>query len=171
MAHTGTPAVVQWARQQRGFQFGGIHVPMQLPSYSAATGGACQFGITQNSATPTSEVTDKTVPFANAFNSEFGSYPVYTGYITFDAVKQYAQAVSDAGYVSSDEVVTALEESSYQGTVGTVEYYPEDNEYAHDVVYAEDKVWPLFQQWQDGSQEVIYPESLATADPASPPWI
>lgn len=171
MAHTGTPAVVQWARQQRGFEFGGIHVPMQLPSYSAATEGACQFGITQNSATPKSEVTEKTVPFANAYQSEFGSAPVYTGYITFDAVKQYAQAVSSAGYVSSDEVVTALEDSSYRGTAGTIEYYGPDHEYAHDVKYGQDTVWPLFQQWQDGSQEVIYPENLATADYASPPWI
>ena len=71
----------------------------------------------------------------------------------------------------TDEVVTELEDSSYRGTAGTIEYYGPDHEYAHDVKYGQDTVWPLFQQWQDGSQEVIYPENLATADYASPPWI
>jgi len=171
MAHTGTPAVVQWAKQQRPFEFGGIHVPMQLPSYYEATSGACNFGVTQNSATPKSEVTDQTVPFAEAYNEAYDAYPVYTGYITFDAVKQYAEVVQQAGSVEADAVVSGLEESSYTGTVGTVEYYPPDNEFAHDVVYEEGKVDPVFMQWQDGNQEVIYPDGLTTADYQKPSWL
>ncbi|MFC7155123.1 ABC transporter substrate-binding protein [Halomarina halobia] len=171
MAHTGTPAVVQWAKQQRPFEFGGIHVPMQLPSYYEAVSGACNYGVTQNSATPQSEVTEKTVPFANAYNEAFDSYPVYTGYITFDAVKQYAQVVEDAGTVEADAVVSGLEESSYLGTAGTISYYPKDEEFAHDVIYDREKVYPIFQQWQDGKQEVIFPDNLATADYAKPSWL
>nr|WP_254543596.1 ABC transporter substrate-binding protein [Halomarina sp. BND7] len=171
MAHTGTPAVVQWAKQQRPFEFGGIHVPMQLPSYYEAVSGACNYGVTQNSATPQSEVTEKTVPFSNAYNEAFGSYPVYTGYITFDAVKQYAQVVKEAGSVASDAVVSGLEGSSYLGTAGTISYYPKDNEFAHDVIYDEEKVYPVYQQWQDGKQEVIFPDGLATAEYKKPSWI
>ncbi|MWG35974.1 ABC transporter substrate-binding protein [Halomarina oriensis] len=171
MAHTGTPAVVQWAKQQRPFEFGGIHVPMQLPSYYEATSGACNFGVTQNSATPQSEVTEKTVPFSEAYNEQYDSYPVYTGYITFDAVKQYADVVQQAGSVEADAVVSGLEESSFLGTAGTIEYYPPDNEFAHDVVYEEGKVDPVFQQWQDGNQEVIYPDDLTTADYQKPSWL
>ncbi|MFC5969979.1 ABC transporter substrate-binding protein [Halomarina salina] len=171
MAHTGTPAVAQWAKEQRPFHFGGIHVPMQLPSYYEATSGACNYGVTQNSATPKSEVTEKTVPFSNAYNEEYDSYPVYTGYITFDAVKQYAEVIQQAGTVEADDVVSGLEQSSYTGTVGTVEYYPKDNEFAHDVVYEEDLVNPVYQQWQDGSQEVIYPDNLTTADYQAPSWL
>ncbi len=174
MAHTGTAAVVQWARQQRSFAFGGIHVPMQLPSYYANVDGACRYGITQNSATPTSEVTEQTVPFANAYQEEFGQYPVYTGYITFDAVKQYAEVVAEAGTTDADEVVSGLEDSSYTGTVGTIEYYPPDDEFAHDVIYDPENVFPVYQQWQEdegeGVQEVIFPEDLATAEYQSPPW-
>ncbi|WP_254537834.1 ABC transporter substrate-binding protein [Halomarina litorea] len=171
MAHTGTPAVVSWAQEQRPFHFGGIHVPMQLPQYYQLTDGACNFGVTQNSATPKSEVTKKTVPFANAYNEEFGSYPVYTGYITFDAVKQYAEVISQAGSVEADPVIQGLEGSSYTGTTGTVEYYPKDDEFAHDVVYADGKVDPVYMQWQDGDQEVIYPDALATADYKAPSWL
>ncbi|MFC6836079.1 ABC transporter substrate-binding protein [Halomarina ordinaria] len=171
MAHTGTPAIVQWARQQRNFEFGGIHVPMQLPSYYEAVDGACNYAVTQNSATPESEVTEKTVPFSDAYNEEFDSYPVYTGYITYDAVMQYAEVVKELGTLDADEVVTGLEESSYTGTAGTISYYPPDDEFAHDVVYAEDKVDPVFQQWQDGDQTVIYPDKFTTGDYVKPEWI
>lgn len=171
MAHTGTPAVVQWAKQQRPFEFGGIHVPMQLPSYSEATKGACQYGVTQNSATPTSKVTKKTVPFSNAYNDEYDSYPVYTGYIAYDAVNQYIDVVKKAGSTDSDTVVKKLEGSSYRGTAGTLEYYGKDNKYAHDVKYGKDLVWPVYQQWQGGKQEVIFPDKLATAEYQKPSWI
>jgi branched-chain amino acid transport system substrate-binding protein len=180
MAHTGTAAVIQWAQQQRPFEFGGIHVPMQLPSYYGATNGACAYGVTQNSATPTAEVTDQTVPFANSYNEEYGSYPVYTGYISYDAMNQFAEVVANAGDLGADAVVSGLEESSYTGTVGTVEYYGPDHEFAHDVKYEQDLVWPVFQQWQPddpenpqqgGTQEVIFPENLQTADYQSPPWV
>lgn len=180
MAHTGTPAVLQWAQQQRPFEFGGIHVPMQLPSYYGAVKGACAYGVTQNSATPQAEVTENTVPFSNAYQEEYGSYPVYTGYITHDAVNQYASVVADKGDLSADAVVDGLEGSSHTGTAGTIEYYDKDNEFAHDVIYEKGKVWPIFQQWQpddaqnpqeSGSQEVIYPDNLSTADYQSPPWI
>ncbi|MFB6142387.1 MAG: ABC transporter substrate-binding protein [Halorientalis sp.] len=175
MAHTGTPAVVQWARDQRPFEFGGIHVLTQLPSYYQATGGACRYVVSQNSATPQSEVTSKTVPFSNAYQSAYGSYPVYTGYITFDAVKQWATVATEQGSLDSDTMVSGLEESSYTGTAGTIQYYGPDQEFTHDVVYDRDLVWPLYQQWQaedgEGVQEVIYPDNLATAEYQAPPWV
>jgi len=180
MAHTGTAAVLQWAQQQRPFEFGGIHVPMQLPSYYDAVQGACAFGVTQNSATPQSEVTDQTVPFANAFRDEFGSFPVYTGYISYDAIKQYAEVVGETGDLGADPVISGLEGSSYTGTVGTIEYYGQDSEFTHDVKYEPDLVYPVYQQWQPedpqnpqagGTQEVIFPDNLATAEYQSPPWV
>ena len=180
MAHTGTAAVLQWAQQQRPFEFGGIHVPMQLPSYYGAVKGACAYGVTQNSATPQAEVTSKTVPFSNAYNEEFGSYPVYTGYISYDAMYQYANVVANGGDLGGDAVVSGLEESSYTGTAGTIEYYGPDNEFAHDVKYDPELVWPIFQQWQPedpqnpqagGTQEVIFPDDLQTSEYQSPPWV
>lgn len=175
MAHTGTPALVQWAQQRRPFEFAGIHVPMQLPSYYGAVDGAARYAITQNSATPRSEITEKTVPYARAYNEAFDKFPVYTGYITFDAVNQYAAAVSEAGSTAADDVIPVLEGMSYTGTAGSIEYYDRSNEFAHDVVYGRDKVFPIFQQWQEedgqGVQEVVFPDDLATAEHAKPPWL
>lgn len=175
MAHTGTAAVVQWAKQQRPFEFGGIHVPAQFPSYYQATEGACQYAVTQTSATATSELTDQTVPFANAYNDAYDGYPVYTGYITYDAVKQYAAAVEEAGNKNADDLIPVLEEMSYTGTTGTIEYYGRDEEYPHDVKYGEELAWPVWLQWTEGdgsgSQEVIWPDDVATTEYESPPWV
>jgi len=178
MAHTGTAAIVQWIKQQRAFEFGGIHVPMQLPSYYELTKGACRFGVTQNSATPHSEISDQTVPFANAFNDLVGGYPVYTGYIAYDAVKNYAAAVESSGSRVADDVVAELESMTHTGTAGPTRYYGADAEYPHDVVYdktGENGVRPLWLQWQEmdgaGEQVTIFPESLKRGSYKKPPWV
>jgi len=175
MAHTGTAAIVQWAKQQRAFGFGGIHVPAQFPSYFQATEGAARHAVTQTSATATSELTEKTLPFANAYNDAFDSFPVYTGYITYDAVKQYAAAIEEAGSKSADDIIPVLEGMSFTGTTGTIEYYGQDEEFPHDVKYGEELAWPVWLQWTEGdgsgSQEVIWPEDVQTTDYESPPWV
>lgn len=178
MAHTGTPAVVQWIKQQRPFEFGGIHVPMQLPSYYQLTEGACRFALTQNTATPTSEVTDKTVPYAEAYNEAFDKYPVYTGYITYDAVMQYASAVESTESRVADDVISHLESEPFTGTAGTIRYYGQDEDYPHDVVYdpdGENGVRPLWLQWQEqdgaGQQVSIFPDEVAEGSYRKPPWV
>jgi branched-chain amino acid transport system substrate-binding protein len=176
MAHTGTEAVVQWAQQQRPFGFAGIHVPMQLPSYYQSVNGACLYGVTQTSATPQSEITQKTQPFVQAYNQRFDGYPVYTGYITYDAIKLYAKMVEQTGTKNADELVSAMENASFTATTGTLEFYGRDKRFPHDPVYAEDAIYPVFLQWQEGDngggvQEVIWPEKFKTADYQQPAWI
>jgi len=180
MAHSGSTAIVQYAKQQRPFAFGGIHVPMQLPSYWGLVNGACAFGVTQNTATPQSEITEKTVPYAEAYKGKVGKYPVYTGYIAYDAVMQYAAAAESADSRNPDDVVAELESSSFTGTAGTLRYYGKDEEYPHDIVYdesGENGVRPLWLQWKPnengdgGSQTAIYPDSLASGSYDSPPWV
>lgn len=175
MAHTGTEAIVQWAKQKRPFGFAGIHVPMQLPSYYESVNGACLYGVTQTSATPQSELTKKTQPFVKAYNKKFDSYPVYTGYITYDAIKLYAAMVEQTGSKNADDLVPAMEDASFTATTGTLEFYGRDQEFPHDPVYSEDAIYPVFLQWQEGDgsgvQEVIWPEQYKTADYQQPAWI
>jgi branched-chain amino acid transport system substrate-binding protein len=175
MAHTGTAAVVQWAKQQRPFEFGGIHVPMQFPSYYGSVNGACQYALTQNSATPKSKVTKKTVPFSESYKEANGKYPVYTGYITFDAIKQYAAAVEAADSRKATDVIPEIESSTFTGTTGTLKYYGKNETYPHDVVYGKDTVWPVWLQWQkksgNGTQQAIWPSDIATGSYKKPPWM
>jgi branched-chain amino acid transport system substrate-binding protein len=178
MAHTGTPAIIQWAKQQRPFEFGGIHVPMQLPSYYGLVSGACRYAVVQNTATPTSEITDKTVPYAEAYREMVGKYPVYTGYITYDAVKMYAEAARAAGSRNADDIVSELEGMTYTGTAGSINYYGQSEAYPHDVKYdpdGEDGVRPVWFQWQQqdgsGTQTALHPENLSEGTYQKPPWV
>lgn len=174
-AHTGTDALLDWtAPEPRPFDFGGIHVPMQLPTYYEQTNGACRFGIGHTSATATSQNTEKTQPFVDEYQDRHESNPVYTGYHTYDAVTLFAEAVERRGTLEADELVDEIESMTFTGTVGTLEFYGPDDEFAHDLVYGSEQ-FPFF-QWQetddgDGVQEVIWPEELATGEYVSPPWL
>lgn len=175
MAHTGDPAIVTWALGEMPFGFGGIHVGMQLPAYWQLTEGACTYGFTQTSATPQTELTPKTIPFAEAYIDAFDTAPVYTGYIAYDAIMLYADMVEQEETTDSDVLVDALEEVSWEATTGTLEFYDADHHFAHDPIYGEDNIWPVYIQWQlddegQGVQEVIYPDEHATADYVSPHW-
>ncbi|SER17308.1 ABC transporter substrate-binding protein [Natrinema salaciae] len=177
-AHTGTAALLDWVSPEpRPFAFGGIHVPMQLPLYYEATGGACQYGVSQSSATAQSTRTDKTRPFVNAYQEAYdGANPVYTGYHTYDAVALFAHAVEETGTLDSDALVQLLEDVTFSGSSGTVEFYGQDHDYPHDLKYSSTDPDPVYFQWQEndageGVQEIIWPKSRATSEYISPPWL
>lgn len=176
MAHTGTAAITDWGPPRRRFAFGGIHVPMQYSSYYRLLEGACRYGFGYASATANAEHTRKTRPFVEAFQNRYdGRTPVYTGYIAFDAVKVFGDAVDRAGALESEALVEALEETSFTGVTGTIEFYGPEHEFAHDVKYGKEYVNPIYFQWQEddgeGIQEIIWPEAQATADYVSPHWL
>lgn len=176
LAHIGSTSLVQWAKQQRPFGYGGIHVPAQLPSYFQATKGAAIATFSQTTATPTSEITDKTVPYAEAYMEANDGYPVYSGYSAYDGVYMLKQAIESAGSVNSDDLVSELESMSYTGTSGTIEFYGQDSDFPHDVKYGPDLAQGVYFQWQtddqgNGVQEVIWPDELATTEYKSPPWV
>lgn len=175
LAHIGTTALVQWAKQQRPFGFGGIHVPTQLPSYYRATEGAAIATFSQTTATPNSEITDKTVPYATAYNEAYDGFPVYTGYSTYDAMYMLKNAIERADSVATEDVVAELEGASFTGTSGTIEFYGQDHEFTHDVKFGPDLAQGVYFQWQpdeegNGRQRVLWPDDLKEADYMSPPW-
>ncbi|MEF8807786.1 ABC transporter substrate-binding protein [Natronomonas sp.] len=176
LAHIGTTALVQWAKQQREFGFGGIHVPTQLPSFYEATEGAAISTFSQTTATANSEVTDKTVPYASAYEEEYDSLPVYTGYSAYDAVYIAKEAIESAESVNGADLVSTLEEDiSFTGTSGVIEFNGPDEEFPHDVRFGEDYAQGVYFQWQanedgEGEQRVLWPDRLAETEYQSPPW-
>ncbi|ARS90091.1 ABC transporter substrate-binding protein [Natrarchaeobaculum aegyptiacum] len=173
-AHTGTDAILDWTGGQRPFEFGGIHVPMQLPTYYDATNGACLYGIGQSSAPLGADVTEKTSTFEDAYEDRYGvSTPVYTGYFAYDAVTLFAEAVEQAGTFDADDLVGTLEDIAFTGSAGQIEFYGRDHEYPHDLVYQRGET--LYFQWQEdddgeGTQEVIWPDEHATSEYVEPDW-
>lgn len=173
LAHIGTKSLVQWAKGQRPFGYGGIHVPAQLPAYYGLVEGAAESVFTQTSATPRTALTDKTVPYADAYNAKFDGYPVYDGYTTQDAMNLFKIAAEEEQSTSGEDLVPVLEEVSYTGTAGTIEFYGRDHEFTHDVKYGEEFVLPVYFQWQDGEQQPLWPPAKLdnTVEYQQPVWM
>lgn len=171
LAHIGSVSLVQWAKQARPFGYGGIHVPAQLVAYYDAVEGAAESVFTQTSATPRTELTDKTVPYAEAFNERFESFPVYSGFISSDAMELFRIVAEEANSTSGEDLVPLIEDISYVGTTGTVEFYGRDHEFTHDVKFGREFVQPVYIQWQAGEQEVLWPPRHATSSYQPPVWL
>jgi len=176
VAHTGATSLVDWNRSQQPFGFGGVHMPMQSPSYYEQVDGNCEYAVGYTNVTPTSN-RDRAKSFINEYQSRHnGTSPIYTGYNSYDAVHVFAQAAKDAGTLDSDELVTTLEGISVAGTTGTIEFNGPDEEFPHDVKYGEEYVHPVYFQWREGEdgtgvQEVIWPDDQATGNYVEPDWL
>ncbi|WP_255197669.1 ABC transporter substrate-binding protein [Halorarius litoreus] len=174
---TGATAVNQWSRSQADFELGGVLVAASNPNFYRNVDGA-QYTVTAIvGGTPAYRPTEMTTAFIEAYQAEFDKLPPdYTGYTTYDAVLAWVTAVQEVGTTDADTVVPALENVSYTGTMGTVEYYPRDHKWAHDVKYGEGLVVPPVVQWQagdgpDGKQALLWPESVDTDAYQAPPWV
>lgn len=177
MAHTGDEALLDWHRRQPNFELSGIHLPMQWPGYYDMIGGAAEYGITMSPATPEAEITDRTQEFIGDYGTAFdGDLPTYTGYTSYDAIELYAEAVESVGTLDEEAVIPELESIEMTTSIGKFSFYDEDGRFPHDPAWDTDtdvESWPgsIFFQWQDGAQEVIWPEEHATAEYQRPPWL
>ena len=177
MAHTGDAAIVDWQRERPAFAFAGTHVPMQWPGYWDVVDGACEYAVSMTPGTPEAEITEETQRFYQAYNEVTGGHhPVYTGYTTYDALRMYGDAVATAGTVDPETLIPYLEDVEVVATMAeTYTFGDEDYEYPHDPVwgpeYIEERPASVYFQWQQGVQEVIWPEPYATATYQPPPWM
>lgn len=182
-AHAGSVLASQWNQQERPFGLGGIHVPAQYPQIWNALSGAIEYVWTQTSAAPGVSITEKTQPFTEAFTSEVGTPPVYTGYITYDAVHLFAAYAEEAGSTDPEDLIPMIESNELDFTATTAEtheFYGPDDEYPHDSVYSRDD-WvggssaPVWVQWQEGEetgeQVPFAPEPLADGEYQRPDWL
>lgn len=175
LAHIGTKSLTEWAALQPSFGYGGIHVPAQNPSYYGATNGAAKYTYTWTSATPKSEITEETIPFANSYHETFDEYLVSTGYITYDAVDMLKKAMAITNTTESEPLISELETMTHTGTTGEIEFTGKQFRFTHEVKVGPGFVHGVFFQWQEidnqGEQVVIWPEKLATGTYEQPDWI
>lgn len=190
---SGTSAVVQWAREKRSFEYGGLHIPAQVPQFYEETDGKAEYTFTMNAVTPQSKNTDRTQAFMERYQDRNDAYPAPTGPMAYDAVGIYADAVQRAvrkeglsAPPEGDTLVPYLEETAF--TEGVV--LPEFRFTGPDAEFAHDPAWsctaaatcgdeatgvPVWQQWQSdggtGVQAVFAPEENRTAEYQRPPWV
>lgn len=179
----GSGMVDSWANREPDVALGGLDLPAMRPTRWTETDGDVESMFVLNAVTPGSDNTDRTGEFVAEYETTYDQYPMYTGALTYDALRMYRDAVEGLldgtdEFPDQDDVVEALEERTY--TEGVV--YPElaytgpDADRVHEPVWqsmAESGV-PVVQQWQPGSDhhmEAIAPESNQTASYQPPPWL
>ncbi|MBC7375213.1 MAG: ABC transporter substrate-binding protein [Frankiales bacterium] len=149
----------QWATLKPGFALGGINVSGQSSTYFAVTKAVGELngpaGIVRAPVSP------KTIPFFDAFETEYKRDPLYNGVATYDGVYALHEAAERAGSMKADGLVTELEKTDRIGAQGVEKF----NE-SHDVIYSPNDpkagLSLLYFQYQaDGSKKIVYPASLA----------
>jgi branched-chain amino acid transport system substrate-binding protein len=149
----------QWATLKPGFALGGINVSGQSSAYFDVTKAVGELngpaGIIR------APVSEKTIPFFDAFMGKYQRDPLYNGAATYDGIYALHEAATRAGSLEADALVTELEATDRVGVAG-VEKFNEQ----HDVLYSatdpKEGLSLLYFQYQaDGTKKIVYPASLA----------
>src|ERR1700744_3819033 len=133
ISHVGVQPTVQWKNQQVPIPMFGISAQALSPTFWNDTNGAADGVPSLAVATPDVAVTSKTKPFASAFKARFGMPPAYTGYTAYDEVYIIAEAIKRAGSTAPDKMVSELEKTNFEGTIGRVQFYGKDDELTHGI--------------------------------------
>ncbi len=161
ISHVGVQPTVQWHDQRVPIAMVGQSSQATTSSFWKDTNGDAEGVITATAAAPGAALTPNTVAFTEAYTKRFGVSPAYCGYASYDEVHVIADAIKRAGSTDPDKMVDAMEKTDYVGTIGTIKFYPKDNQYAHALEYGPGLVTGSFIQWQNGKQVTIWPHSVA----------
>ncbi|MGH6742581.1 MAG: ABC transporter substrate-binding protein, partial [Bradyrhizobium sp.] len=133
ISHVGVQPTVQWKNQQVPIALFGISAQALSPTFWKDTNGAADGVPSLAVATPDVAVTPKTKPFAQAFKTKYGSPPAYTGYTAYDDVYIISEAIKRAGSTDPDKMVSEMEKTKFEGTIGNIEFYGKDDEFTHGI--------------------------------------
>lgn len=159
-----------WADLKPNFAMGGINVAGQSSAYFDVTKAVGQ--LNGPAGAVRAPVSEKTIPFFDAFQAKFNRDPLYNGVATYDGIYTLHEAAVRADSLEADALVTELEKTDRVGAQG-VEKFNEQ----HDVIYsATDPKAGLsllyFQYQEDGSKKIVFPETLAEGNTYKlPPFV
>jgi branched-chain amino acid transport system substrate-binding protein len=171
ISHVGVQPTVQWHDQQVPIPMMGISSQATTSSFYKDTNGATEGVIYQTVSAPEVAVTPKMIPFTNAFVKRYGVTPAYCGYTSYDEVYYIADAIKRAGSTDPDKLVDALEKTSWNGTIGKVEFYGREHPFTHAMKVSPEYVSGLLVQWQGGKQKTVWPTEVANAKMVFPSFV
>lgn len=171
LAHTGVKPTVQWHQQQVPMMMAGMSVQAQAGSFWKATDGATNGVLTVDLGASKSARTPKTKQFADAYSQRFDEKPAFDAYTTYDAVYELKNAIEKAGSTDGSAIADALAQTDYEGTIGRIAFYGKDSPHPHTLRFGPDYVTGVAVQWQDGSANVVWPDSAATAEVQTPAFV
>jgi branched-chain amino acid transport system substrate-binding protein len=161
ISHVGTQPTVQWKSQQVPIPMFGVSAQATNPTFWKDTNGATEGVLYQSVSGPGVAVSEKTLPFVDAFVKKNGIAPSYAGYTAYDDVYIIAEAVARANTTDSDKLVTAMEATDFNGTIGRVTFLPKGDAHVHGLRIGAGYITGLFLQWQNGAQVNMWPAALA----------
>src|SRR5690348_5098496 len=171
ISHVGTQPTVQWKQQQVPIPMFGISSQATNSTFWNDTNGAVDGVLFQAVSGPGVAVTPKTLPFVDAFKAKFGNVPSYCGFTAYDEVYYIADAIKRAGSTDPDKLVSALEQTDYEGTIGRVQFKGKDSPNPHALKVGPDTITGLMLEWQDGKQVNLWPTKLANGKLKFPSFI
>jgi branched-chain amino acid transport system substrate-binding protein len=171
ISHVGVQPTVQWKSSQVPIPMFGVSSQATNSTFWKDTNGAAEGVLYQAVSGPGVAVSEKTLPFVDAFVKKFGNTPSYAGYTAYDEVYMIADAVKRAGSTDSDKLVSAMEATDYVGTIGRVNFLPKDNPHVHGLRTGAGYITGLFLQWQNGVQVNMWPAALAKGKLAFPAFV
>ena len=170
----GIPYARAWEELQIPAASVGINVMAQADDFFVNTGGFGNYEMTLNTLARDVELTEKTLPFIEAFIAETGEMPTYNAG-TYDALYVLKEAIERADSVDMDDIVVELENTDYNSVAGRFVF--DDN---HDVTWGPGYVTALGVQWQDGELKGVWPPADGSwngvayegiVDYQLPPWV
>lgn len=171
ISHVGVQPTVQWHDQQVPIPMIGISSQATSSTFYKDTNGATEGVIYQTVSAPEVAVTPKMIPFTEAFVKRYGVTPAYCGYTSYDEVYYIADAIRRAGSTDPDKMVAALETTSWQGTIGKIEFHGREHPFTHAMKVSPEHVSGLLVQWQDGKQKTVWPTEIANAKITFPSFV
>ena len=171
ISHVGTQPTVQWKSQQVPIAMFGVSSQATNSTFWKDTNGATEGVLYQGFSGPGVAVTEKTLPFVDAFQKKFGNNPSYCGYTAYDEVYYIADAIHSAGSTDPDKLVDALEKTDWVGTIGRIQFKGKDSPNPHALKIGKGYIEGLMLQWQDGKQVNVWPTALANGKMKFPSFV
>lgn len=158
LSHTGLQATIQWSQQKVPALMVGMNSIAISKDFIKQSNGAGEGVITQSGLLEGIRLTDKTLPYFEAFQKKFGPAGLASlAASTYDGMYIYADAVKRAGTTDADAVIKALEETNYDGVERDhIKFYGKDSPFTHQA----NLHFPIM-QWQSGKRVYVYPMDVA----------
>ena len=162
ISHVGVQPTVQWQQQQVPIAMYGVSSQATSSTFWKDTNGAAE-GVVFNMVSANDvAVTAKTIPFAQAYEKQFGITPGYAGYTAYDDVYMYADAIKRAGSTDADKLVAAMEKTDWVGTIGRIQFLGPDSKFTHGMKIGPGYIAGLMVQWQSGKLVTVWPADVAS---------
>ncbi len=171
ISHVGVQPTVQWKSQEVPIPMFGVSSQATNSTFGKDTNNATEGVLYQGVSGPGVAVTEKTLPFVDAFMKKYGNTPSYAGYTAYDEVFMIADAIKRAGSTDEEKLVAAMEATDYVGTIGRVQFLPKGDAHVHGLRTGAGFITGLFLQWRDGVQVNMWPAKLAKGKVAFPAFV